>query len=335
MQQRHHQADHVLRAYRYQLLHALQEWIDLRSGQLLLLEIDEDHAVESDARAENTQIKFSDAAAGARAVSLRTPGVVEAIERYWRQSQEGTDARHTLLCLTHAKAARERGSRLPEGRARHIYCRECARRADLSKERALLSDIFKHSPLGDWLKSNPSDEDLRSRLLKRVEFVLGAPDDASLQSHIRERLGMIYLAKGHFETTADTALPVLLDKVFVAASSKDTADRRLTLADLHRSIEESIPRVGALTQAGLSQHARPETGVGVTSLQLQTGLSDRSEAVAGLTSEALQNQIIWLYGPNGVGKSTLAKLLGKSLGGSWLVCESRPFLADPDIRLSL
>ena len=87
MRQRDHQADHVLRAYRYQLLHALQEWIDLRPDEELLLEIDEDHAVVSEQRAENTQVKFSSAAAGVKAISLRSPGVVQAIERYWDQSE--------------------------------------------------------------------------------------------------------------------------------------------------------------------------------------------------------------------------------------------------------
>jgi len=78
------------------VLHALQEWIDLRPDQELPLEIDEDHAVVSSERADNTQIKFSDAAHGARAVSLRSSGVIEAIERYWDQSRQGSDPRPNL-----------------------------------------------------------------------------------------------------------------------------------------------------------------------------------------------------------------------------------------------
>lgn len=65
--------------------------VEGRVEQELLLEIDEDHATVSRERADNTQIKFSDAANGARAVSLRSPGVVEAIERYWHQSRHGSD----------------------------------------------------------------------------------------------------------------------------------------------------------------------------------------------------------------------------------------------------
>lgn len=333
MRQRDYQADHVLRAYRYQLLHALQEWIDLRTGQELLLEIDEDHAIVSPERADNTQVKFSDAAHGARSVSLRSTGVVQAIERYWDQSRQGRDPRPHLRFLTNSRAAREQGATFPNDKAGLNYWKDAASGvADPSPLRALLGDLFRNAALGEWLRSNPSDADLRSRLLSRVEFVLGAPDDMALQNHIRERLGMVYLGKGHFETAADTGLSVLLDRVFAAASSKDAEARRLNVGDLHRAIEETLPRMGALTQAQLTQPARPETGIGVTPLQLRSGLSERVDTVAGLLAPIGREGVLWLYGANGVGKSTLAKLIARASGGSWLVCDFRPHLADMDGR---
>lgn len=330
MAQRDHQADHVLRAYRYQLLHALQEWIDLQPDQVLLLEIDEDHAVVSDDRADNTQVKFSDGAAGARPLSLRSTGIVQAIERYWHQSQEGKDTRPYLRVLSNSRAAREQAADFPGGEAGLIYWREAARGSDLTPLRTLLGQIFAGTPLGAWLQSNPPDDEMRSRLLSRVEFVLAAPDDHALQAHIRERLGMLYLSKGHFETTADIALPALLDKVFVAASSKEINARRLTVGDLHRAIEESLPRIGALGHA--QQGQRPETGIGVTPMQIRTDLTDRSDTVSKLMQGVAQESVVWLYGPNGVGKSTLAKLIAKAHGGTWLVCDLRPFVTDTDGR---
>jgi hypothetical protein len=40
--------------------------------------------------------------------------------------------------------------------------------------------------------------------------------------------------------------------------------------------------------------------------------------------------VTWLSGANGVGKSTLAKLMARALGGAWLVCDFRPFAGDAD-----
>lgn len=302
--------------------------MDLRPGQVLLLEIDEDHAVVSDTRADNTQIKFSDGAAGPRAISLRSPGVVQAILRYWAQSQAGADPKTHLRFLTNSSAAREQSASMPDGKCGLTYWTEAARGSDLQPLRTLLGELFQDTDLGRWLESNPSDDEIRSRLIKRIEFVLGAPDDVALQGHIRERLGMLYLGKGHYETTADTALPVLLDKVFLAASTKSIDQRRLTVGDLHQAIEELIPRMGALVLAP----SQPEIGVGVTPLQLRSGLSGRSTTVAEILKRTGQGGVIWLHGPNGVGKSTLAKLIANSSGGSWLVCDFRPFQADVDSR---
>ena len=115
-------------------------------------------------------------------------------------------------------ASREQGAAFPDGRGALVSWRNLARDGDLSPLRTILSDVFKGTALGDWLETNPPDDDVRSRLLKRVDFVLGAPDDVALRGHLRERLGMLYLAKGHYETTADVALPMLLDRVLDAAA---------------------------------------------------------------------------------------------------------------------
>lgn len=332
MQQRQtHQADHVLRAYRYQLLHALQGWLELRADQELLLEIDEDHAIVSETRSEQTQVKFSDAAQGARPLSLRSSGVVQAIERYWAQSNGGGDPRPHLRFLTNSGAAREQGSELPGDDAGLQYWQCAARGGELDSLRRLLSSVFSGKPLGTWLATAPSDEDVRARLLRRVEFVLNAPNDVALQSHIRERLGVLYLSKGHYETLGDPALPVLLDRIFAVASAPDAQTRRLTATDLHRALEELLPRVGAHTVAQPPK-GPPETGYAVTPLRLRAGLSDRSATVAGCVEQTRDESLVWLHGANGVGKSTLAGLMARVCGGSWIVADFRPYQTDQDAR---
>jgi hypothetical protein len=317
-------------------LHALQEWIDLGHDQVLLLEIDEDYAVvtgerSEGERSESTQVKFSGEVPVARSISLRSLDVIEAIGRYWERSNGGEDRRGRLRFLTNRGAVRERGAALPDERAGMAYWNDVARDGDLTPLRKLLIEIFRGKPVGAWLASHAPDQEVRSRLVSRVAFVLGAPDDGMLRDHIRERLGMIYLEKGHYETAADAALPILLDRVLEAASSPDSRARRLTAGHLHRALEESIPRMGAVAQAQWGP-ARPVIGAGVTPLQLQLGLSARTATLAGLLQRVRQSAVVWLHGANGVGKSTLAKLMASSLGCSWLVCDFRTLPGDAESR---
>lgn len=318
------QADHVLRAYRYQLLHALQDWLDLGLDEVLLVEINEDHAVVSPQGEEATQIKFSSATPNPAPISLRSDGVVQALARFWDKSSASAADNTHLRILTNRTAAREKGAKFPGEQPGLMYWNAIRRSGDIAPLRAFLCDALKGTALGAWLASNPSDDAVRSRLLARVKFVLGAPDDAALERQLREQLGILYLKKGHYEGTAANAFPRLLDLVFKAASAPDLGARRLTAVELHRAIEEAIPRMGALIQAQLT-HAPPETGISVTALVVRAGLCDRAVTVAEVAARTAEDAVTWLTGPNGVGKSTFAKLLARADGGNWLVCDFRPF----------
>ena len=89
------QAWHVLRGYRYQLLQTLDAWIGLRLGEVLWLETEEDFSVVSDAKAVDTQVKSSIAAAGPKRISLHSEGVRGTLARFWARSNQGRE--HTLM----------------------------------------------------------------------------------------------------------------------------------------------------------------------------------------------------------------------------------------------
>lgn len=325
MQDHSDQADHVLRAYRYQLLHALQDWLDLALDETLLVEINEDHAVHSPQREEATQVKFSSAAPDPTPITLRSEGVVRTLVRFWETSGTADNAAAHLRILTNRTAGRERGAAFPDQQPGLIYWNAIRRVGDIAPLRTLLRDVLKDTSLGAWLASDPSDDAIRTRLLSKVKFVLGAPDDAALESTIRDQLGVLYLRKGHYEGTAGNAFPRLFDIVFKTASSPEPAARRLTAVDLHRAIEEAIPRMGAFMQAQLT-HAPPVTGVSVTTLAVRAGLCERAATVREVAARTANEELIWLTGPNGVGKSTFAKLLARAQAGHWLVCDFRPFI---------
>src|SRR5688572_25763341 len=85
-----HNADHVLRAFRYQLLQSISYWMDLRDDEELWLECGEDLRVTSEAETHDVQVKHSEAARGPNSVSLRTAGLRDAILRFWERSDGGT-----------------------------------------------------------------------------------------------------------------------------------------------------------------------------------------------------------------------------------------------------
>jgi hypothetical protein len=329
-----HQANHVLRAFRYQLLQSLQAWLDLRNDEELWLELNEDFSVISPDRSDDVQVKHSETPSGPASVTLRTPGVRDAILRYWARSAGGTSSRYHVTYLARSGAGREQGVALPENEPGLLYWQIASGRGHTVALRELLIDVFMATPIGDWLETSPSDEELRARLLGRIRFSLSARDDVALERMIREQLGAIYLTKGHYASTADQGFPLLLNRVFATASLPAESDRRLSVVDLHSCLEEALPRLGALTQVSAGGPTIPSS-YAVTPLSLRAGTIDRHATVEAIRDSALKTPLLWVRGGNGTGKSTLAALLGRARGGSWIVCDFRPYAGDAKGRGAL
>src|SRR5688572_26899307 len=82
-------ADHVVRAFRYQLLLSIGYWMDLRDDEELWLECGEDLRVTSESQVLDVQVKHSETAQGPSSISLRTAGLRTSILRYWERSDGG------------------------------------------------------------------------------------------------------------------------------------------------------------------------------------------------------------------------------------------------------
>ena len=324
-----HQAHHVLRAFRYQLLQSVQAWIDLRGSEELLLEVSEDFSIVSQEGSEDVQVKHSATSAGPKPVSLRSAGVREAITRYWARSNAGHDPLPRLTFLATSGAANEQGLSFPGDAPGLVYWTKVAVEGDTAPLRAALVEVFKGEPLGDWLLGEPTDDELRARLLQRVRFALDAANDASLEKLINDQVAALYLAKNHYADTADQCVPKLLDRVFSAASNPEASERRLTVVDLHRVIEDSIPRMGALALQPATR-TPPESGYAVVPLLARAGLIDRRATVAAIRARTAATALVWVQGANGVGKTTLAGLVARARGGSWLLCDFRPYSSETD-----
>ena len=324
-----HQAHHVLRAFRYQLLQSVQAWLDLRGSEVLLLEVSEDFSIVSQEGSEDVQVKHSATSAGPKPVSLRSAGVREAVIRYWARSNAGHDPLPRLTFLATSGAANEQGLSFPGDAPGLVYWTKVAVEGDTAPLRAALVKVFKGEPLGDWLLGEPTDDELRARLLQRVRFALDAANDASLEKLINDQVAALYLAKNHYADTADQCVPKLLDRVFSAASNPEASERQLTVVDLHRVIEDSIPRMGALALQPATR-TPPDSGYAVVPLRARAGLIDRRATVAAIRARTAATALVWVQGANGVGKTTLAGLVARARGGSWLLCDFRPYSSETD-----
>jgi hypothetical protein len=333
------QAWYVLSGYRYQLLQSLDAWIGLRPGEVLWLETEEDFSVASTAGAVDTQVKSSAAAAGPRPHSLRSEGVRAALSRYWVRSDQGRDPPPQLAFIAKGRAARERGLTFPNDMAGIDYWAAAVLGADTSPMRTALAAIFEDEPLGEWIESNPSDEELRARLLGRVRWMLQALDEGPLTELIRDKIAELYLIKGLLVTLADEALRSLLDRVFETACEPDQNNRHLRAIDLHRSLELAAgPSVAlqsaARTLSGASTGAADDGLFVVRIGPLSGNICDRSSTVEDIFGRVRGEPLIWLHGAHGVGKSTLARLIAAKIGGSWLGLDLRAVQDEPKAALS-
>jgi hypothetical protein len=332
------QAWYVLRGYRYQLLLSLDAWLGLRPDEILLLETEEDFSVESATAAVDTQVKSSAAAGGPRPHSLRSKDVRAALSRFWNRSDQGKDSRPQLAFIAQGGVAREQGLVFPDNIPGIDYWRATVLGANTDPIRAALASVFRGEPIGEWINGNPSDEELRARLLSRVRWMPDALDDGALVDLIRDRVAELYLEKGLWATFADEAVHSLLDRVFEAAAQSGAADRRLAVVDLHRSIEIAAMPLLALQSAaraasGLADDA-PE-GLLISTVGPPTGsVANRRNAVSTILERTRGEPVIWLHGTHGVGKSILARLLATRIGGSWLRLDLRPVQDDPKAVLT-
>jgi hypothetical protein len=332
------QAWYVLRGYRYQLLQSLDAWIGLRPGEVLWLETEEDFSVASATSVVDAQVKSSAAAAGPKPYSLQSREVRAALSRFWTRSDEGRDSRPHVTFIANGRAAQERGLEFPNGMTGIDYWRAAVIDADTTPIRAALAAIFQGEQLGEWIKRNPTDEELRGRLLKRIRWTLEALAEGPLSDLIRDKIAELYLIKGLLVTLADEALHSLLDRIFETACERDPNGRCLTTIDLHRSLE-----LAAGPTVALQNTARALTGASdgaadglfVVRIGPLTGNTiDRQPTVNDILVRTRGEPLIWFHGTHGVGKSTLARLIAWKIGGPWLGLDLRSVQDDAKAALA-
>ena len=266
--------------------------------------------------------------------SLRSDGVGAALNRHWERSRQGAETGTQLVSIANGDVAHERGFSFPDQIAGLDYWPKAAIDADMAPLRAALSSIFAGEQLGIWLATNPSDEELRARLLRSVRWEMRALDHDPLSEVNRAT----YFWRRDFSLLSRTKpFEDCLIEFYETACERSLDARRLTARDLHRSIENIASPTAALQAVACSFAGIPiaDDGLFVNSVEpAGRNTIDRPATVKKILNNARGEPILWLHGTHGVGKSTLARLVADQFPGQWLALDLRAFQDDARGALS-
>lgn len=165
--ERQRQAVASIRGYVYQIIASAIAWSALAEDEVLLLEVADDFSVVTSEALTLTQVK--DVASGP-ATTLRTTGVVDTINAFWRLRNANRARRVRAVYMTTATFGRERGSSLPAPiRGLDEWRLAALEGRDLAGLKALLLALPLDPDLQLWLEQQP-DPVIREELLRPMRW---------------------------------------------------------------------------------------------------------------------------------------------------------------------
>lgn len=321
------QAVASLRGYAYQLYASALAWIGLQTDERLYLEVAEDYAIVSKDTMSAVQVRDT---AKSGSLTLRSDGVIQTINSFvdLAKRNPGKALRLRYLTTSPIRLERDRDDR-PAGAAGLEYWRRAAAGADLSPLRAVLRRLPLSEPAAAFIDSR-SDVELRNDLLKRIHWDAGAADITGLRRELEGALHAIgEQAAGGF-TAAETEH--LVARVLVAVFDAVLRDQdrvlgRLDLLNITESVTHtSVPRLQV--EALLLKAHGEDPGIGSVALwrgedetPLPLLLAPRTDATAELAGRVKGCGLAFAVGATGMGKSLLARLTARHIGGLWRVAD--------------
>jgi hypothetical protein len=256
--------------------------------------------------------------------------VSRTIKSLWEFQQANPDKHVTITYLTTSKIGKESGLTFPNGHTGLTYWRVAAREGtNIEPIRQVLLGLDLPIQITDFIKiATPND--LRERILRRINWICGKEDIVALDKTIRDRL--VYLGEQQNFTPSDSerAKDSLVMAVFRKATSE--GERALSRADLLRAFEKvasiSLPAtrvrefINAIPSPGkgfLGELTSVDTIISISQVPLPPRVINRAELIAQLTSRMGQWGSLWLHGSSGTGKTVLAHLIARQSRYDWLL----------------
>ncbi len=316
-----------IRGYVYQAYQSVLAWMQLKENEMLVLEGAEDFDIHIDSSVTTTQVK--DVAGN---LTLRSKAIVDSLNNYWITRERNPDYDIVLRFLTTAEAGQEQGSFVSGQKGLEYWNSAESDRFDIEPLRAFLVTLKLEPGLLTFIRSATGDE-LREKLIRRIKWDMGNWPKEPLQYNIEDKLKIHGYKLGINSQDSCRTLPHLLKKVVDLLSTKGS--KQLKLGDFLSCFDEattvSIPR-GAMdamisgsslqqvaTMFDLAEMSRLANGapaIGSPMPVVDGGIS-RTTVVSNLARLLREQGVIFMCGSSGSGKTNLASLLSREIGGSW------------------
>ena len=157
------QASDTIRAYVYQIWHSLHAWLELIEEEILFLEGAEDFDVIGKDSATAVQVKDVK-----KNITLRSAGVIEAINNYWLLRRKNPKRKILFRFLTRSNIGMEKGSPLGKNVAGIALWNECSIESNEKIEKLRSFLLQENSLEKEILKflSNTDTEELYTNLIE-------------------------------------------------------------------------------------------------------------------------------------------------------------------------
>ena len=317
------QAVASLRGYAYQIWVSALAWTRLKGSEILLLEVAEDFSTLS---AEVLAMRSVKDTAASGSATLRTKGVVDAINALWRYQEKNATLSVSLIYLTTSTVGQEQQVKFPGDVSGLVYWRAAARdHGDVEPIRAFLKGLDLEPELQTWMASASAD-DFRDRILQSIHWECGQPTLAEVDDLLDEALVLLGDAKGLAPRAARVLRDLMLVDLLRAATNNDPYQRRKNLGQLLELVDrvasliaqdaviKQLLAANAAKPAPILEQVLPPSG--------NSRLVSRDDAVRSVVS-TIASGVGWLYGASGTGKTGLATGLAGITNRSWQLLDLR------------
>jgi tetratricopeptide (TPR) repeat protein len=322
-----------IRGYVYQMYQSVLVWMELKENELLILEGAEDFDVHCDLSVETTQIKDV-----AHNITLRSKEVIDSLNNYWEHCEKNPDYHIVFRFLTTAEAGKEQSSKeekedqdslfVSNQKGLEYWKNVELNSADIEPLRKFLLTLSLNSNLNTFIQNATADE-LHEKLISRIKWDLGNKPKEGIENCIKDKLKVHGFKCGISSPIYSCqALPHLLKEVADLLSTKGI--KQLIFGDFLSSFEQATMVLMPRQQMEMMQYNHfQQQAVNSELLRLAqsspigmpipivNGSIARKNLVLNTIQLLKEQQIIFLYGSSGLGKTNLAALMTDEMGGSW------------------